>query len=140
MGKILNPSSFIHTLADPMKKWVQSLHKELTGSVDMGAPSPGSKAGSGINTGVAGQYQKGNGSGILIRVAAHGSSGTGATYVWAAVNVGIVINHGLLRQPIGFKVVDKDKSVDVYRTAAPDMNQITVAPTDNTASVTLYIF
>lgn len=140
MAKTLNPSSFIHTLTDPMKKWVQSVHKELNGSVDMGSPAPGSPVGTGINAGVPGQYQKGNSSGVLIRIAAHGSSGTGASNTWAGTGVGIVINHGLLRQPVGFKIVDKDKAVDVYRTAAPDPNQITLASTDNTASVTVYVF
>jgi hypothetical protein len=139
MPKTVNPSNFLHQMTSEMRTWVQSLHQTINGNMDYGTGIKQSPPG-GVNSKVFTQFDKGNGSGVLIRIAAHGASGTGATYNWAAVNVGIVINHGLLRQPVGFKIVDKDKTVDVYRTAAPDQNQITVAPTDNTASVTLYIF
>jgi len=136
----INPSNLVQHLTKPVLTWVQGVHKILNGAVDMGLAKGNAPTSAGINAGVYTQFDKGNSSGVLIRVAAQGVTNTGAPYNWAAVNVGIVINHGLLRQPIGFKIVDKDKTVDIYRTAAPDKDQITVAPTDNTASVTLYVF
>jgi hypothetical protein len=119
---------------------MQSVNNVLTGNIDMGSPTGNAPSSAGVNAGVYTQFQKGNGSGVLIRVAANGVTGTGASYNWGAANVGIVINHGLQRKPIGFHVVDKDGVVDIYRTAAPDENQITLAPTDNTKSVTVYVF
>lgn len=139
MAKTYNPTSLVHQVTNEMRTWVQSVHKILNGAVDMGVPIKQAPAG-GVNGKVYTQFQQGNSSGVLIRVAANGVSGTGAPYNWAGINVGIAIIHGLLRQPIGFKVVDKDKTVDVYRTAAPTTTTITLAPTDNTASVTVYIF
>jgi hypothetical protein len=141
--KPFDPNAFAHELPDLHRQFVQSVNQVLNKNVDMGTPTgntPTNVGTYGINAGVYNQFQQGNGSGVLIRIAAHGLAGSGASYNWAGAGVGIVLNHGLLRQPIGFKIVDKDKAVDVYRTAAPDQNQITLACTDITASVTVYVF
>jgi len=92
-----------------------------------------------VNAGVYTGFDKGNSSGVLIRIDAHGSSNPGVTYTWPSSG-GVKISHGLGRQPIGFKIVDKDKAVDVYRTAPPDKDFITLAATDISASVTVYVF
>ena len=141
--KPFDPNSFAHELPTMHRQFVQSVNNVLTGNVDMGTAegnTPSDTGTYGINAGVYSQFKQGNGSGVLVRITANGLVGSGANYTWAGTGVGISINHGLLRQPIGFKIVDKDKTVDVYRTAAPDKDQITLASTDNTASVTIYVF
>lgn len=141
MARSYDPNAFAHELPTIQRQWAQSVDSVLNGQVDMGSPSgalvPSTDP---INAGVYTQFERGNSSGILIRIAGNGVTGTGATYNWGAVNVGIPILHQLQRKPIGFKIVDMDKDVRVYRTAPPDENQITLAPTDNTASVTVYVF
>ena len=141
--KPFDPNSFAHTLTDSHRLFVQSVNNVLNNNVDMGTPqgnTPVDTETYGINAGVYSKFTQGNGSGILIRIAANGIDGTGAPYNWGAPATGIVINHGLQRQPIGFHVVDQDKTVSVYRTAVPDQNQITLASSDNSASVTIYVF
>ena len=137
--KPLNPSGIATKVEHDHFKLLQSVHKTLTGNIDRGTGIRQNPI-AGINKGVYTQFETGNENGVHIRIAANGVTGTGAPYNWGAVNVGIVINHGLLRLPIGFHVVDADKDVRIYRTAAPDASQITLAPTDNTASVTLWIY
>lgn len=139
MAKTYNPSSHSRKFPTEILPWAQSVHKILTGSVDMGIPNTQTPASFGINAGVYNTFGKGNGSGILVRITAHGVSGTGAPYSWPGAG-GVTISHGLGRQPVGFHVVDSDKDVRVFRTAAPNAKNITLAPTDNTASVTVYIF
>jgi hypothetical protein len=115
------------------------VQQALTGNVDMGTATGNAPSSAGVNAGVYTQFNKGNGSGILIRIAANGSTDTGAAYNWPSSG-SLVINHGLLRQPIGFHVVDQDKNAPVSRTAPPDNNQITLTTTDPTASHTIYVF
>lgn len=138
MPKTFNPSSFLMQLTDQMQVWVQSVHKTINGNMDLGVPLKQCPT-AGTNFGVYTQFDKGNGSGILVRVDAHGSTGTGASYTWPAAGA-LTISHGLGRQPIGFKLVDCDKDVRVFRTASPTTKEILLQPTDTTASVTLYIF
>lgn len=139
--KSVNPQLLANKVNREVLGWAQSIHQVVNGGVDMGTPA-GARvpASGGINAGVYTQFNQGNSTGVLIRIAANGVSNTGASYNWAGVNVGVAIKHGLGRQPIGFHTVDADKDVRLYRTAAPDATQITLAPTDNTASVTVYIF
>jgi hypothetical protein len=134
-----NPSSFLYDLKDHMRIWVQSVHRTMNGSLDLGVPKGIHPVDGSVNSGVFNQFDKGNGSGVLVRIDAHGAIGTGAPYTWpAAGSVSIV--HGLGRQPIGFHVVDADKDVRVFRPAAPNSSLIQLQPTDITASVTVYIF
>lgn len=131
MTKSLNPQHMQARISAEHLRWAQSVHKTLSGGVDMGVPTKKDSAG------VYNTFGVGNSSGVLIRV---GASASTEPVKWTASNVGIPIKHGLGRQPIGFKIVDKDKQVDVYRTVAPTDTTITLAPTDATANVTLYIF
>jgi hypothetical protein len=137
--KTYNPSVLSNRVDNETRIWMQSMHKTLNSGIDMGSPTSAHKADGSINAGVYTQFDRGNSSGILIRIGATGSTGSGTTLTWPSSG-GLKIAHGLNRQPIGFKIVDKDKTVDVYRTAPPDTNSITLAPTDPSASVTLYIF
>jgi len=119
-------------------EWALSVHQTLNGQISMGTPT------SKDSSGVYNEFSQDNCTGILIRIGPSG--GTEQKYNWTTSGVGIPINHGLVdqnhnpRQPIGFHVVDSDKQVSVYRTVAPDTTQITLAPSDATATVTVYIF
>jgi hypothetical protein len=138
--KTYDPNTFAPSLAKEHRQWVQSVNEGLNGNVDMGTPISNAPSTSGVNAGVYTQFNRGNGSGVLVRIAAEGITDSGAPYNWGASLTGIPINHGLGRQPIGFHVVDSDGQIQVYRTAPPTNQLITLAPSDNTKSVTVYIF
>ena len=138
--KPYDPNTFAPSLPTVHRQWVQNIQQVLTGNVDIGTAVGSAPISAGVNAGVYTQFKQGNGSGILIRVAASGITNTGAPYTWAGVGVGVAINHGLQRQPIGFHVVDQDNAIQVYRTAPPTDQTITLAPSDDTVSVTVYIF
>lgn len=135
-----DPNTFAHTLPVTHRQWLQNVQQVLTGNVDIGTAVGNAPSTAGVNAGVYTQFEQGNGSGILVRIAANGSNDTGASYNWVATNTGLKIPHGLGRQPIGFHVVDQDKAVQVYRTSPPTAQDITLASSDDTASVTVYIF
>jgi hypothetical protein len=137
--KPYDPNTIAHTLPVAHRQFLQSVNNVLTGNVDMGTAKGNAPSTAGVNAGVYTQFDKGNGSGTLIRIAANGSTDTGAAYNWPSSG-SLVINHGLLRQPIGFHVVDQDKNAPVSRTAPPDSDQITLTTTDPTASHTIYVF
>jgi hypothetical protein len=132
MGKTINPVDMARELPREHLQWVQSVHKEINGGLDIGRPV------SKDSTGTWSTFNQGNGNGVLIRVGAAGTSN--GRYNWTAANVGVVINHGLNRQPVGYHVVDMDKMVTVFRTVVADAIQITLAPSDATVNVTVYIF
>jgi hypothetical protein len=134
-----DPNTFAHTLSDSHRQWTQGVQQTLSGNVDMGTAKGSAPTSAGTNAGVYTQFDKGNGSGTLIRIAATSATDTGAAYNWPASG-SLVINHGLKRQPIGFHVVDQDKNAPVSRTAPPDSDQITLTTTDPTASHTVYVF
>ena len=116
-----------------MQQWMQSIHKVTNGNLDFGSTT-------GLDsTGTPNNFNSGNLKSTLIRVGASGSS-NGPKYNWTTTGTGVVINHGLLKQPIGFHVVDSDKPLTVHRTVVADENQITLAPSDATANATIHIF
>lgn len=139
MAQTVNPSNFLNDLPELQRQWVQNLHKTVNGALDLGVATKRQALDGSVNAGVYNNFVKGNGSGILIRVDAHGTN-NGAPYTWPGAGTPLQIIHGLGRKPIGYHVVDMDKDVRVFRTAAPTSTILTVQPTDNTASVTLYIF
>lgn len=127
----INPSQSNFNKTGGALRNAQSVYKSLSGGIAQAQPT-GTDA-----TGVYNQFQQDNGDGIMLRI---GSSSSSEPIKWAASNTGLAINHGLQRQPIGFYIADKDKTCDVYRTAVPNINTITLAITDATANVTVYIF
>ena len=128
--KPINPSkTSLHNSAGSLRVQ-QSTYKVLTGAVQDAQPT-GTDA-----TGVYNKFETDNGSGVMLRI---GSSASSEPIKWVTSNVPIVVNHGLLRQPLGFHLRDKDKTCDVYRTAVPNSNTISLACTDATANVTIYI-
>jgi hypothetical protein len=140
MTQSLNPEHMAVGLPAAQLRLALSVHNTINGGIDQAIPTAQEPSSAGINAGVYSQFAQGNLKNQLVRVAASGVSNTNASYNWTTSHTGIVINHSLGRLPIGFKIVDKDKTVDVYRTAAPTTTTITIAPTDATSSVTLEIF
>jgi len=140
MAGTYDPNTFAPDLPTTHRQWVQSVQTQLNGNVEIGTPAQNSpSATSGVNRGVPTQYERANGSGVMIRIDAAGAS-NGAPYNWNGNGVGIPVKHGLQRTPIGFHIVDQDGAIQVYRTAPPDTQTITLAPSDETVSVTVYVF
>ena len=131
MPKSLDPQTVDKDHSSEQQRWARSLHETVNGGIDIGTPTGQD------SNGVYNEFSQGNQTGVLIRVGAAGSS---EPIQWVTANVGVAINHKLLRKPIGFKIVDKDKTVDIYRTAPPTENTITLASTDATVNVTIYVF
>jgi hypothetical protein len=128
--KILDSQHMQAKITPEHLRWAQSVNRALTGGVDMGEPT-------GKNpSGVYNTFNTGNSSGVLIRVGAHG----GAEPVQWDATGNVTINHGLGRQPIGFKLVDKDNTVDVWRTAVPTTLVIALKTSSGAVNVTVYIF
>lgn len=109
--------------------WAQSVYRAMFAGLSLGQPDGTNAAG------VYNKFKQDNMNGVLIRI------GAGETYDWPAANVGIPINHGLLRQPIGFIVCDIDASGSIYRSSTPPTaDTIVLACTNATANATVYIF
>lgn len=132
--KIINPTLDNMSNVRQLLRWAQSVFKALTHGIAFAQP------GNSTSQDSAGRYnvfQQDNLDCVLLYIGAHGS---GATLSWAASNTGQAINHGLQRQPIGFFPVYKTKTCDVYATATPTANTITLAITDDTAMTILVVF
>lgn len=127
----INPSVANHKRDNGLRT-AQSVQKVLNGGIAEATP---------LSTNAAGIYNTfapDNGNGTTLRIGANGGS---ESYNWpSAPNTGLTIYHGLGRQPIGFRVHDIDGNANIYRTIAPDENQITLATTDQTVNATVYIF
>jgi len=133
MSRSVNPNDMLQGLPSQQMRWAQSLDKVTNGNIDMGSTN-------GLDsTGTPASFNQGNMKGVLVRIGASGS-GNGPKYNWSTSGTGVVIFHGLMKQPIGFHVVDSDKALTVHRTVVADENQITLAPSDATANCTVWIF
>lgn len=138
MAKSVNPVDMALGLPRQQLQWAQSIHKVLNGQISPGTPLTQDATGN-FNT-----FSQDNMSGQLIRIGASG--GLGNTYNWTTSNTPIQVNHSLVdsnnkpRQPIGFHIVNKDKSMDAYITQTPDSTYLYIAPTDATANCTIYVF
>lgn len=139
MGQTFNPATLNQELSRQQFQWAQSLHTNINGDIDMGTIA--TEAPGAIDaTGTPANFNKGNGSGVLIRVGASGSK-NGPLYNWTTTGTGVVINHNLGRQPIGFHVVDSDKAnFTAFRTQTATDVTISLAPSDATVNSTIYIF
>ena len=131
MTRPINPQHMMRELTPSHLKWAQSIYNTLAGGIQITNPT-GKDA-----SGVYNKFQSANTSGTFVRI---GSSSSSEPVKWTGNGVGVVIKHGLGYQPVGFQVVDQDKTVNVWRTVPPDAVQITLAPSDATANVTVHIF
>ena len=133
MSRSTNPVDAAIGLPRQQLQLAQSVNKVLNGNIDFGSTI------SLDSTGTPASFNSGNMKSVLIRVGASGSN-NGPVYNWSTSGTGVVINHGLFKQPIGFHVVDSDKPLTVHRTVVADATQITLAPSDATANATIHIF
>lgn len=126
-----DPNTFAPSLPSTQKQWTQSVQQVLSGNVDMGTPL------SQDSTGQYNTFAQGNGSGVLIRIGANGS--TGNKHTWPTSG-NLVISHGLGRQPIGCHLVSSDQQLTICQPAAPTSSTITLAPSNNAVNATVYVF
>jgi hypothetical protein len=132
--QIINPSSSNMKTVANVLRWAQSVFKMSNGATAIAQPGQGASQDA---NGVYNEFIKDNVDCVLLYI---GANGSGATLSWAASNTGQAINHGLLRQPIGFIPVYKNKTCDIYSTATPTTNNITLAITDDTATTIVMVF
>lgn len=111
-----------------------SLYKTLRANISMGSAATYASDGS-IAT-----YSQDNLDGILVRVAPTVNP-LGLPNSWNGSNVDTLIEHNLARVPIGYIVVKKNKTCDVYDGSVASTTQaITLKNTDGTADTVVYIF
>jgi len=133
MSKAVTPSMQAIKTPEGLLRTMKSSAKTLAGNLTYGTPTGSKDA-----TGVFNSFQTDNINNGIFRVGANGT--TDNKYAWDGSG-NVTIAHGLSRQPIGFKLLDKDKTCDVYRTGgAPTDTLITLTCTDKTANVTVEIF
>lgn len=126
-----NPSQSNFNRPDGPLRHAQSVFKVLNAGIQLAQPTGQNAAG------IYNKFEPDNGNGVMIRI---GAIGGAETYNWTGNNVGLAINHGLHKQPIGFIVCDIDAAANVYRTVTPTADTITLAITNDLANVTVYIF
>lgn len=112
-------------------RWAQSVYKALDNAISFGQGSGQAMSG------VFNEFTTDN---IQCKILYIGASGSGAPLFWSADNVGQPFNHGLLRQPIGFIPIYKSKTCDIYSTATPTKDVITLATTDDSATTIVMVF
>jgi hypothetical protein len=116
---------------DGIFRWAQSVFKAMSHAVAIAQPNGQDSAGR-YNA-----FLQDNIDCILLYI---GASGSGSTLSWGTANTPEPINHGLLRQPIGFIVVFKNKACDVYCPTTPTKDTISLAVTDATATTIVMVF
>lgn len=88
----------------------------------------------------ANNFAPANMTGVSIRIGATGNLSP-AGYQWAASSADLQISHGLGRVPIGFLVIYKNKTCDVWAgTTKPDNQFLTLQTSDASAETTIWIF
>lgn len=111
----------------------KSIVKTLNGNLSYGTPT-----GIKDSTGCFSEFAADNVNNAIFRIGANGSSN--GQYQWSAGGV-VTIAHGLQRQPVGFKILDKDATCDIYRTGgAPTTTLIQLTCSASAANVTVEIF
>jgi hypothetical protein len=133
MANILSPRTIAANVHESVTNWANSVFNTLSKGVTYGA-------GTSLNSnGVYNAFEQSNTNSVLFRIEPYGT--VGATLVWPSPATGaVVINHGLKRLPIGFRVCDADGAVTVYRSGTPTVNTISLIASVNTVSVVVEIF
>lgn len=133
MSKPVNPSMEMVKSPQGILRTSKSIVKAMNGNLSYGTPT-----GVKDSTGVFSEFAVDNLNNSIVRIGANGS--TNGKYQWSAGGVA-TIAHGLQRQPIGFKILDKDAACDVYRTGgAPTATLIQLTCSVASANVTVEIF
>jgi len=88
----------------------------------------------------ANNFAPANMAGVVYRIGAIGNIAPSG-YQWGAANTDLQISHGLGRSPIGFLVVYKNKTCDVWAgTTKPDNQFLTLQISDASAETSIWIF
>lgn len=133
--KSINPSVKDFNSPRNLVRVAQSVYKVLTGGVEIANPL------STDLSGIYNQFAPANQSGVMLRIGANGT--TEQQYTWpATAGDPLVINHTLLKQPLGFHVTDIDQPAKVYRVngATLDSNVISLATDTPSCNATVFIF
>lgn len=113
---------------------LKSVYKTLRANISFGSAETYASDGS-IAT-----YSQDNTDGQLIRVAENANP-LGLSSFWSGSNIDTTINHNLGRIPVGYTIVSKTKTCDVYTgTIVATEQTITLKNTDGTTDTVLYIF
>ena len=126
----INPQNQTFKSFEDVLKWAQSVYKAFAGGVEIATPNSTNAAG------VYNSFTINNLAGHMVRIGAYGS---GAPIAWTS-RATAVINHGLLKQPIGFILCDIDGNATVWRTAVPNADTISLQISNNAVNVTIFIF
>lgn len=133
--KSINPTSSNHSNITGTLRVSQSVYKTLNQGIELAVPLGQD------STGVYNKFAPGNHSGQMIRICASGTANV--DYAWPATpGDPLVINHGLLKQPLGFHVTDIDAAAKIYRVAGATLNanSISLATDTPTCNATVFIF
>lgn len=131
MRPIIPSHSIFNRKGGPLRI-AQSVYQSLNGGITEATPTGQD------SQGVYNKFDPDNGNGVTLRIGANSSS---EDLKWPSVaGTGLVIFHGLGRQPIGFRIHDLDGNAQIWRTTPPDAQQITLAISDVSISATIYIF
>ena len=133
MSRPVKPTMEMLKTPAGMFRTMQSTFQTIAGDLHYGTPT-----GTKDSTGVLSEFDTDNINNTIVRIGANGS--TNGQYQWSIGGVA-TISHGLQRQPIGFKILDKDAACDVYRTGgAPTTEIIQLTCSVASANVTVEIF
>lgn len=133
MSRPVTPSLEAVKSPTGLLRTMKSTTKILNGGLTYGTPT-----GVKDSTGVYSKFDTDNINNAIFRIGANGT--TNGQYQWSSGGT-VTIAHGLQRQPVGFKILDKDAACDVYRTGgAPTTTLITLTCSITTANVTVEIF
>lgn len=128
--KPMNPSGISN-----FTQVLNSFFKVLAGNVSFGNANTYDSAGTPAT------FNTDNTDGALVRVASSANP-FGLPQYWSGSNTATVITHNLNRTPLGYLVVQKDATCDIY-SANPMVctnSTITLYNTAGTVDTTLYIF
>lgn len=127
----INPSGLSQNFMDVLK----SFYKVFVGNIGFGSPT--SYDANGVGT----VFASDNTNGVLVRVGSLSNPSSLPSF-WGGNNTATAITHNLNRVPVGFIVVSKTLTCDVYNASpfAATKTTITLYTTADTADTLLYIF
>lgn len=129
---LINPTAVKFNATQNILRWAQSVYTNLNAGLTLAL---GNKSDS---SGVYNTFNRTNGDGIMIRVGAAAGS---EPIKWDAGTSTAAISVATLgRKPTGWIICDIDKPASVYRSAAPTTTTLTLHTSDNTCSITVWIF
>lgn len=127
----INPAKLQLTNPQQLGRWAQSVFASLKTGI-MLAEGNVTDSNNVFNT-----FNADNGNGIMIRVGATGSS---LPNKWNAGTSQVVLDHALMRLPVGFIVCDLDANAVIWRAANSTTSNMTLQTNNTAVNATVYIF